>query len=712
MIRSTTHLLGAFLAMTTAAAPSWQFFVSPTGNDRAAGTREAPFATLERARASARMTDGPGMVVLLDGTYLRAQTFQLGKEDRQTTYRADSPGKAVLCGGRELSAKAFQPLSDPAIRQRLQPGVRGRVLELDLKALDIRHAKRFPELFRDGGGILELYANGQRLPPSRWPNKGYTTIKTVLDSGVWSGSDRRGGTFAYRGDRPKRWLDAVADGLWLDGFWRVPWQPEKVRVAAIDPQKGTITHASWVGGGIGSKYTKMVNGTRPGNGKENWVALNLLEEIDQPGEWCVHFPTQTLYLLPPRGFNAARIVLADMDEPLVELTDSHQIRIEGLVFEGGLGNGVEIHGGGGNVLAGCEFRNLGKDGAIVSGGQANGVQSCDFHDLGHGGVMLGGGDRRTLAPAGNYVDNCHIRNFGQVKKTYAPGVGVGAYGAGQSVGNRISHNLIHHAPHAAVLYGGNDNLFEFNEVHHVAQDSGDVGAFYTWHDWTSRGNVLRHNFVYDSPGCNAFYMDDGDSGDTVFGNVIVRTHYGPFIGGGHDNLVRNNICVELVRALHLDDRGVSRHYNRTNKHLMNLLGEVDYQAPPWSTRYPALVHVLDQPELPTGNVIENNVTVSCKEPLHLCKPERRQYSTVGANLDLSTDAVGFTDPDRLDYSLRPDSPVYQRLPGFQPIPFARIGLYADRYRHSVPVRNREGSVAPGTVFDSATDIKASNTARP
>ena len=48
--------------------------------------------------------------------------------------------------------------------------------------------------------------------------------------------------------------------------------------------------------------------------------------------------------------------------------------------------------------------------------------------------------------------------------------------------------------------------------------------------------MVRYNFVHHSPAANGVYMDDGDSGDTVFGNVFYKTASGAFIGGGHDNI--------------------------------------------------------------------------------------------------------------------------------------------------------------------------------
>ena len=76
----------------------------------------------------------------------------------------------------------------------------------------------------------------------------------------------------------------------------------------IDPNKQTVTHSVGIEtkegkdvgifGGIGSKYHRPY-----GSGKEEYYVENLLEEIDQPGEWCIDFTTQKLYLFPPEHFD-------------------------------------------------------------------------------------------------------------------------------------------------------------------------------------------------------------------------------------------------------------------------------------------------------------------------------------------------------------------------------------------------------------------------
>jgi hypothetical protein len=402
--------------------------------------------------------------------------------------------------------------------------------------------------------------------------------------------------------------------------------------------------------------------------------------------------------------------LADLDAPLIRLKGASWVTVSGLVLEGGLGDGVVIEDGRGCTVAGCDIRNLGRTGVVVRGGTGHAVRSCDIHDLGAAGITLAGGDRKTLTPGRHLAENNHIHRIGIRKKTYAAGVTLGGYGGGESVGSRVAHNLIHDLPHAGVLYSGNDNVLEFNEVYRVVLTSADMGAFYTWHDWTSRGNVLRHNLVYDSPRANAFYMDDGDSGDEVTGNIVHGCEYGPFIGGGHDNIVRGNIIVATHRALHLDSRGVPRGYDR-DKGLLERLKATPYRDPPWSERYPSLVGLLEAgPALPRGNVLEGNVIVRCGQAVHTTgKPEELKFSTVGGNLDLG-DADPFVDLAKADFRLREDSPVPAKLPGFKPIPVERIGLFVDGHRKTLPVRTlTHGPTGPkGDVFDSDTDVQRSN----
>ena len=705
-------LVWLHLLRLTAIAEGAEFWLSPTGNDAASGSRAQPFATLERARDALRRNAdvrGPAVVHLLPGVYLRSKSFELGVQDggaadARVAYRAE--GEVILRAGMPVPSSALRPVSDPKVLARLDPAARGNVYELDLGAAGIRHARRFPEHFSGGGGLCEVYWNGRRLPLSRWPNDTDATMAKVLDRGDEK-SKSPGGVFVAREERVARW--DVKAGVWVEGYWRVPWAPSALRVASIDPATRTITLAAPIGGGIGSKYAKA---PALGDGKEPWWAINLPEEIDVPGEWAVDFEARKLYVWPPSAPDAARLTVADMDAPMVVVRGAKSLSFEGVVFEQGLGNGVEIIGGEDVLVAGCEFRSLGGNGVVIRGGLRHGVRSSDFHELGEGGILLSGGDRARLERCDHFAENNHLHHLGIRKKTYAAAIHVGAYGGGPAVGCRVTHNYIHDLPHAGILYGGNDNLFEYNEISRVVLTSADMGAFYTANDWTSFGNVLRHNFVHSSPRANAFYMDDGDSGDLIEGNVCHGFSYGPFIGGGHDNVVRHNLVVACERGLHLDARGVSRGYDK-DRGLLAGLAAVPYQSPPWSVRYPSLSGLAERhPEKPSGNRVTENAVVACAQPFHFAKPKDLAGSMVEGNAVFALAEAGFLDPARGNFTLQADSAVFARLPGFPAIPFADIGLRRDDYRKTLPERRfGEVSKPAAGVFDSDVDVRRSDQGR-
>ena len=78
-------------------------------------------------------------------------------------------------------------------------------------------------------------------------------------------------------------------------------------------------------------------------------------------------------------------------------------------------------------------------------------------------------------------------------------------------------------------------------------------------------------------------------------------------------------------------------------------------------------------------MVWSNVVVNCGEFL----TRDRGIQDLMDN-SISAADPGFTDPQALDFSLRPDSPLL-RGGGFRPIPFAEIGLYDDALRASWPV---------------------------
>ncbi len=670
---------------------TFDLYVSPNGNDANAGTQSAPFATLERARDEVRSQNGGATTVwLMDGDYYLNNSFELSSQDGGTaaeriTYKAVNKNGAVLHLNKAVPVSDFTPVTDPAMLNRIDPVATGQIMELDLAALGVQNMNTWPDYFPAANQeLFRLYTDFNELPLSRYPNDSMMTMETVLQN--------EPGIFKYRGDRHKRWMHAVSDGLWFQGYWRVAWQFDAVRTASLDTVNRIATQVTSVPGGIGDKYTRPA-----GNGMEPYFATNLIEEIDYPGEWSVNFTNNKLYIWIPSGITEIKIL--DNKNPLVKMTNVSYVDFVGIKFDYGLGSAVEISDGFDNKIIGCDISNFIEDAIRILNGHDHDVISCDLHDLGAGGVYLSGGDRYTLDEAGHTVVNNHIYEFGRVKVIYAGAVEVPGKYVNNNVGMYVAHNRIHGTPHVGVLFGGNNNVFEYNEIFDICRVSNDMGGFYTWNDWTSYGNVFRYNYVHDAHQAHGVYMDDGDSGDDIYNNVFQNIDVGVFIGGGHDINAYNNLSIGCEKTVHIDNRGVSRGYNLDNTGMVNRVLSVDYQNPPWSTQYPTIVGILDSTyaqELPTNCSINCNVGINTPIVVDI---DASTATNWGVNLGQN---YSDTDASLTNSTLSTIAAAtgYNGASCIGNIPYTEIGLFDDECRE-VCIENTDYDIYDNTIYASS-----------
>ena len=618
----------------TARPDGVRLFVAVDGDDRAAGTEAAPLATLEGARDALRALRDEqaghaagAEVVLRQGRYARAQTFRLeaqdgGAADAPVRYRA-APGEAVvLYGGTELPPARFTPLEDAALRARLpDDAARANVRVLDLHAVGIDHlppteARGFGRPVRPAPP--ELFRDGRPLTLARWPNEGFTHTGEVLDPGS---RPRDGETpdrpprFRYEGTRPARWVHA--EDAWLYGYWFHDWADESLPLASVDPDAGVI-HP-----GAPHRY-----GVRSGT---PYLVENLLEELDRPGEYYVDRRRLRLYVWPPEEASG-RWVLSRLQAPLVAIAGASHLSLQGLTLETTCGDAIAIEDGRGVRVEGCTISNVGARAVTVRGGTGHRIVGCLVHGTGEGGVVLEGGDRATLTASGHVVTDCDIFDFSRRTATYRPAVHL------LGCGHRVAHNHLHHAPHAAVIFGGNDHVIEKNEIDHVLSRTGDGGAVYCGRDWTLAGTIIRANHFHDLQGIgkweNAVYVDDQASGITIRGNLIERCHLGMLMGGGRRNVIEDNVFVDCATALRFGARGLG-WAARMRPTLEERLAAVPYRDEPWRSRFPWLSTLLeDEPMAPRHNVIARNLLVrSGRIDAHLAQ-EVQEHGTIADNRQL------------------------------------------------------------------------------
>ena len=688
------------LLLAVGARADW--YVAPGGNDAQPGTLEQPFATLERARDEVRRAKQAGsvpqgglVVWLRGGDHLRTTALDLtaedsGAADRPILWRGYGEERVRLLGGRRLDG--FGPVTDPAVLKRLPEAARAKVRRLDLRAAGIQDVG---ELKSRGFGRStvpshgELFYAGRPMTLARWPNEGQFEAMAGFPEGNGQGDDHGGkigalpGGFLYSGDRPRGWQDRA--DVWVHGYWAYDWANSYERVESFDLERRWIKTAAPHG----------LYGFRKG---QRFYFLNVFEELDQPGEWYVDRGSGVLYFWPPDG-PAAETLLSLSAEPLLRLRGASNVVVSGLVLAATRGNGVEVTASHRVRIEGCRIENIGNSAVVIDGGTENAVVSCDIRDTGDGGVSLSGGDRGTLVPARHVVENCDFRRQGRWSKCYVPAIHM------QGVGMRATHNRIQEHPHCAILYGGNDHEIEFNEIHHIALETGDVGAIYTGRDYTFRGNRIRHNFIHHTGGVGmgsmGVYMDDCVSGTEIYGNVFYKVQRAAFLGGGRDHPVVNNVFVECNHAVELDARGLDTSpvwRGMVDETMRNRLGDVPLEL--YRARYPAM-KTLDahygppggtaiRGEVfhgvpPEGNRVARNVCVGkwLRVGWH-AKPE-----TLLLEDNVVGDAPGFVKPitddaRAVDFELRPDSPAWKA--GFERIPLERIGLRPDVARRELERR--------------------------
>lgn len=650
-----------------------KYYVSLNGNDKNDGSPNSPFRTLDRAKRAAKEANEDVEIVIGSGRYFFNKSFVITKEDCngcRITYKAD--GEVFFDGGIVIDGKLAKKVTDKAILNRIiDESARKKLMMIDLSDYDINYAdygvRGFRRAYVPSGN--ELYIDSKPQIVAQYPNAGKPEIPLteVVDTGsipMERDYSMRPFTFKYDDSRCDLWKEAK--NFYVSGIFKWAWADDTVKVASIDTENKTITsEIPTLFGMIANPYSR-------------WHAIGLLEEIDVPGEYFVDRDTKAVYFYPEADVSESLIQLSVLGEPMIKLMDAENITFSGITIENSRGTGVYIEGGRGCRVDTCILRNLGMvavqigmgatalpegrhnchghqdenvgkpesaSGIIGSwhemlyefaawnnnGGFDHGVESCQIYDTGTGGILLCGGDRKTLTPAGNFVNNCHITRINRLDKTYKGGINI------MGVGNRISHCKIHDMPGFGIYLHGNDHIIEYNDISDCITEVSDAGAFYMGRDVTEAGNVIRYNFFHDihgykgeSSGACAIYFDDGASFNRIYGNFFYKVYqyssmypggsFGViFWGWGSQTSVSNNIffdcpCVTrtsdfsgyILRDHYMEERGdvfVPRTFAKSDDDFRG----IDVESDVYREKYPYMYNIIAKGEEGRGTQLYNNM---------------------------------------------------------------------------------------------------------
>ncbi len=712
-------------------------YVSPSGNDTDPGTQSRPVASLTAARDLIRtlgQKDKPITVWIAAGEYELTEPFVLSQQDSGTadnkiTWRAMEGQQVRLLGGRKLLPDMFHKLNDDAVKIRLTPEAAGNVYVADLKAAGITNYgthKQFGHALSVSPSPLELYFNDNAMTLARYPNKGEILIGKVIDKGSvprFGDYSNRGGCFVYTDDRHVKW--AGQKGVWLQGTFGNGYADDKILIESIDTTTKQVKLAM-----------PHMYGINSGRHYLKYKALNILDEIDEPGEWYIDRTTGKLYFWPPSAIANATIRVSMLEYPIICLEGVSHIVLRDVIVEVGRGIGIYIERGEGNLVAGCTVRNVGTNGIFMGqgakqtvpyithdhyegvpqsrqvgnlqghiykhttwdrkAGTNHRIQSCDVYNTGSGGIVLSGGIKKDLIPGNNVVENCKVHDYNRRNKFLWSGINI------DGVGNRIAHCEIYNSDFQAIYAHGNDHVYEYNNIHHVTLNANDVSPWYLGRDASDRGNVIRYNYFHHIGNPNkmnmGIYCDDSTTGVHVYGNVFYKmnTNRGVlFSNGGWDLTMENNIVVyphghtvELSAQYYTwAKRFVPEMFGSGGLFERRLLKDLDITKPPYSERYPELVNYMKPIEegkewegmRPRRNMLRKNLVVGGSEKLVLLRGGVHAQFDQADNFWTEADP-GFVDMKNENFSLKEDSEVFKKIPDFKPVPFDKMGLYVDEYR--------------------------------
>lgn len=576
-------------AQSEAVAPQAEYHVAVNGNDANDGSAAHPFASVAKGVAVASACGKPAAVLVHAGSYRQRAGIELGPGSTPLVVRAAGDGKVTLYGGHAV--RGLKRCEDPAALARLpDDAARAQVLVADLAADGYASRARQGSCAagslkpREEKGARLLWRGTEMLSAARYPNDGWILTEKF---------DTKRPAFVCPDKRMKRWgraTDAIAYGWWLWSFFDAA-----LPVKAFETEHGVVV--------LGEQVQYNFANGRP------WKVVNLLEELDAPGEWYFDAATGRLYVMPPEG-GTDGLELAELEDDFFTLKARSNVTFEAIDLDCAWRCGFVARNCTNVTVRGCSVTRLGGSGVIALECPGFAVRRCVIRHLGHTGVELVAGDRATLTSGRATVEDSEIGNVGLLCGTYAPCVEL------RGVGGRLAHNHFHDGPTSAIRMSGNDHLIEYNLVERMVKKSNDQGAVDIYGDPSYRGIVFRYNIFRDNGRDDGFAgaemrgdvpknagirFDDAISGLVVCGNRFVRTSRGGFgsmqTNGGHRNVFDGNVVVGGTFGIgngqwdyghwcnFLQSKGLTANMGKA------LFGDVDMNGPLYRRRYPELARL-------------------------------------------------------------------------------------------------------------------------
>lgn len=622
-------------------------------------------------------TDGQVTVQLRGGTYLIRDILKFTEKDRgNVTFMPYNSEEVTVTGAEPVSAWK----------------------ETTVNGIKVFAAKA------NGKRISGLFKGETKLEPSRLPESGYYYVKSLNDDDtLWTEETTlwAGGTLGQTSFNADLKDISRAPANMEDVTIRIPhwWHDEVTGMRSFDETTGRVKMV---------KYSAMT--IQEG---DRYCFENILDGLDEPGEWCYDSSADMIYYVPEAGEKVSDVnISVACTSEIISIDGCDNITFKGITFENtgwdylskkyctvnvsSWTNGLDMDGPQGAIdassairvinsdnicLENCDFLNIGSTALkFVDNARGCSVRNCYFDKIGGSAIFVGGQNNINECAADFTAENNIIGNYG-LQFHSAPGVIITYCDKAQ-----IANNEIHDGYYTGISCGWiwlfgyhvtNNIKLKDNLIYNIGKGMlSDMGGIYMLGSQPGTeisGNVIHDVSCYQGSTGYAgagIYTDAGASEMLIKNNLIFNCSSYAFDATiARNNSITNNIAAFCGECL-VNPGGQLLDYSSMNNYNCNIFltdGNV-----------PIYMEMATVEKLVDNRNVMWDLTYG--DELYFCTrnfkeqavPLKKAVKKGYVDTSVVTDPM-FTDAANYDFTLREDSPVFGNDIGFKAWDYGKAG---------------------------------------
>ncbi len=386
----------------------------------------------------------------------------------------------------------------------------------------------------------QLFANGRMMVEARWPN---ADPEYMLDRDTWAYAEE-GSQHGWMNDvdLAESGLDASGAVVWLGVAHQFfSWSR---KVSSHTPGEPVFTYPADLDG-LG-RWATIEWPVQQGESAPRYILMGKLAFLDRPGEWHLDRDAGKLYIWPPDGIEADRLVVEVKQRDLALDVSGDHVEVYGMTFFGSTFRYHDCnHGKVENVhLLYPNYQRLfgsGSDPGRISSTHMAG----DHHTILRSSLLHSSLSGLAMSGDNSRIEQCLVRDFCWTGSLHSTGISAGGGRNSEDGGAMVLHNTVHSGGNSLMsIRSTPNNRVSYNHLYDGGRACKDVSLLYT--DGPGiRGTEFSYNWVHD---CAAPHIalgirgDDQTRGLIIHHNVVWNIAWEAIIVKGDENMVYNNTC--------------------------------------------------------------------------------------------------------------------------------------------------------------------------